>query len=895
MEFRPMAKKMLIDSTHPEETRVGIVDENNRLTDYDFESTIKKTLKGNIYLAKIARVEPSLQAAFIDYGGDRHGFLAFNEIHPDYFRIPISDRQNAEKALAESILEQEQKKQDTPEDDSTLEEAQTSEVSTYGGELDVEEEMETNFDQNTPSLHRLYKIQEVIKKNQVILVQVTKEERGGKGAALTTYISMAGRYCVLMPNSPNSGGISRKIANTKDRKRLREILDTLNTPEGMGLIIRTAGMERSKVEIKRDAEYLMRTWNEIRKVTLDSIAPCLIYQEDEIIKRAIRDLYSKEVDEILVDGEEGYKVAKNFMKTLMPSHTKRVQLFKDEESPLFFKHRIEKQIDEMHMPVVRLPSGGSIVIHPTEALVSIDINSGRSTKERHIEETAFKTNMEAADEIYRQVRLRDLAGLIVIDFIDMDNAKNTANVEKRVRDIFRNDRARVQIGKISAFGLLEISRQRLKASLLETAFTPCAHCAATGFVRSVESTALMILRILEEEGYSKKAKRISIKLPRSVAFYMLNQKRTQIADIERRHQVHFDLDGDDTLHIPQYSVVRLELAPDALLEKEEGHHEPQRRHAGVQHQQVVHQTKEPAPHREPVTEERPAAAQPQPHHQQDPRPEGSTSSRRRRRRRGSNRNNPESQQNRITPESVQDQNVAEPAQVGSFEYIQNAQLQKRYDQILQTNAEKEANFMAKEHLIDPAAPRHHEPREPREPRQALDSNGQPIPGGGRNRRRRNRGRNRGRRPESQQDQNVALSSHGNDKQNFAQDNKAPQRENVPSQGARLSEAQKSEPVRDADHKAPPAPSAAQPAPEDKAKKAPARPRKPATPKAVGETTKVDAAPKKVTPKEVTPAALKKTRAPAKAKAEAASVDKANTAEKKPRTRKKAATKAESSE
>ncbi|MBX9696658.1 MAG: Rne/Rng family ribonuclease, partial [Alphaproteobacteria bacterium] len=698
------------------------------------------------------------------------------------------------------------------------------------------------------SLHRLYKIQEVIKKNQVILVQVTKEERGGKGAALTTYISMAGRYCVLMPNSPNSGGISRKIANTKDRKRLREILDTLNTPEGMGLIIRTAGMERSKVEIKRDAEYLMRTWNEIRKVTLDSIAPCLIYQEDEIIKRAIRDLYSKEVDEILVDGEEGYKVAKNFMKTLMPSHTKRVQLFKDEQSPLFFKHRIEKQIDEMHMPVVRLPSGGSIVIHPTEALVSIDINSGRSTKERHIEETAFKTNMEAADEIYRQVRLRDLAGLIVIDFIDMDNAKNTANVEKRVRDIFRNDRARVQIGKISAFGLLEISRQRLKASLLETAFTPCAHCAATGFVRSVESTALMILRILEEEGYSKKAKRISIKLPRSVAFYMLNQKRTQIADIERRHQVHFDLDGDDTLYIPQYSIVRLELTPDALLEKEEGHHEPHRRHAGVQHQQVVHQTKEPAPHhREPVTEERPAAAhpQPQPHHQQDPRPEGSTSSRRRRRRRGSNRNNPESQQNRIKPESVQDQNVAEPPQVGSSEYTQNAQLQKRYDQILQTNAEKEANFMAKEHLIDPAAPRHHEPREPR---QALDSNGQPIPGGGRNRRRRNRGRNRGRRPDSQQDQNVALPARGNDQPNSGHDIQAPQKENFSSQGMRISDAQKSEAVRDADQKAHPAPSAVQPVPEDKAKKAPTRPRKPATPKAVSETTKVDAAPKKVAPK-----------------------------------------------
>lgn len=894
-----MAKKMLIDSTHPEETRVGIVDENNKLTDYDFESTIKKTLKGNIYLAKIARVEPSLQAAFIDYGGDRHGFLAFNEIHPDYFRIPISDRQNAEKALAESILEQEQKKKEISEDDDNQEEkAQASEVSTYGGELDVEEEMETNFDQNTPSLHRLYKIQEVIKKNQVILVQVTKEERGGKGAALTTYISMAGRYCVLMPNSPNSGGISRKIANTKDRKRLREILDTLNTPEGMGLIIRTAGMERSKVEIKRDAEYLMRTWNEIRKVTLDSIAPCLIYQEDEIIKRAIRDLYSKEVDEILVDGEEGYKVAKNFMKTLMPSHTKRVQLFKDEESPLFFKHRVEKQIDEMHMPVVRLPSGGSIVIHPTEALVSIDINSGRSTKERHIEETAFKTNMEAADEIYRQVRLRDLAGLIVIDFIDMDNAKNTANVEKRVRDIFRNDRARVQIGKISAFGLLEISRQRLKASLLETAFTPCVHCAATGFVRSVESTALMVLRILEEEGYSKKAKRISIKLPRSVAFYMLNQKRTQIADIERRHQVHFDLDGDDTLHIPQYSVVRQGLPHDALSEKEDGHHESPRRHAGVQHQQVVHQTKEQTPHSEPVTEGRPAPTQ-QHQNQQGPRPDGSTPSRRRRRRRGSNRNNSENQQNRNTPELAQGQNVAETTQPGSAEYSQNAQLQKRYDQILQTNAEKEANFMAKEHLVNPAAPRHHEQREQR---QAFDANGQPIPGGGRNRRRRNRGRNRGgRRPDFQPNQNVASAGHGAENQNLNQENHAPQRENVSSQGARTSQAQKSEPTRapsevlGTSDQANVASTTMQPVAENKAKKAPTRPRKPATPKAIAETAKIDPTPKESAPKEKATSAPKKTRAASKTKSTTDSVDKTSMAEKKPRTRKKVATKTESSE
>lgn len=722
-----MAKKMLIDATHPEETRVAIVDDQ-KLSDYDFESTIKKTLKGNIYLAKIARVEPSLQAAFIDYGGDRHGFLAFSEIHPDYFRIPISDRQNAEKVLAESIELEQQKKNDPLEEASTEDTADSDAVSTFGGELDVEEEMETNFDQNTPSLHRLYKIQEVIKKNQVILVQVTKEERGGKGAALTTYISMAGRYCVLMPNSPNSGGISRKIASSKDRKRLREILDTLNTPEGMGLIIRTAGMERSKVEIKRDAEYLMRTWNDIRKVTLNSIAPCLIYQEDEIIKRAIRDLYSKDVDQILVEGEEGYKVAKNFMKTLMPSHSKRVQLYKDEESPLFFKHRIEKQIDEMHMPVVRLPSGGSIVIHPTEALVSIDINSGRSTKERHIEETAFKTNLEAADEIYRQVRLRDLAGLIVIDFIDMDNSKNTAAVEKRVRDVFRNDRARVQIGKISAFGLLEISRQRLKASLLETAFTPCTHCATTGYVRSVESTALMILRVLEEEGYAKKASRTLLKLPTSVAFYLLNQKRTQLADIEKRHAIRFDLEGDASLHIPQYQVVRLEMLTETLVDTEENQPETGRRQDGIQrqptptnHQQSPRtQSGQPRSH----TPESTTPQAPQPGQKQE------GTGRRRRRRRGNNRQNPLGSQTIITSESSQD-----------------AQFQKKYDQSLQTAAEKEAHFLLGNKSVDPFTQDLSQP--------LRETSDETPTGANRNRRRRNRNRNRNRNRPFQQNHNTS--------------------------------------------------------------------------------------------------------------------------------------------
>lgn len=745
-----MAKKMLIDATHPEETRVGIVDENNKLSDYDFESTLKKALKGNIYLAKVARVEPSLQAAFIDYGGDRHGFLAFNEIHPDYFRIPISDRQNAEKTLAETIEQEELKRQE--EQEKSAIENPSSEISTFGGELDVEEEMETNFDQNTPSLHRLYKIQEVIKKNQVILVQVTKEERGGKGAALTTYISMAGRYCVLMPNSPNSGGISRKIASSKDRKRLREILDSLNTPEGMGLIIRTAGMERSKVEIKRDAEYLMRTWNEIRKVTLDSIAPCLIYQEDEIIKRAIRDLYSKDVDQILVQGEEGYKVAKNFMKTLMPSHGKRVQLYKDDESPLFFSHRIERQIDEMHMPMVRLPSGGSIVIHPTEALVSIDINSGRSTKERHIEETAFKTNLEAADEIYRQVRLRDLAGLIVIDFIDMDNAKNTAAVEKRIRDIFRMDRARVQIGKISAFGLLEISRQRLKASILETAFTPCAHCAATGYIRSVESTALMILRVLEEEGYSRKAKRILIKLPHSVAFYILNQKRKQIADIENRHAMAIELDGDESMHPPQYNIVRLEMLPEAIQDKPtqqtDNHHrqndtphrqnEAHHRQTGLQKSNTINNAARSQQKTSGDNTQEASTHSPQQHQKNEVSGSGSSSGRRRRRRRsGSSRHNEQGQ--------VQAQAQTQTHGVAS-EFSEDAQLQKKYDQSLQTAAEKEANFLRTvKHSDNPEA----------SDQSRGDINGGPG-SAGRNRRRRNRNRNRKRtnNPNFQPGQNL---------------------------------------------------------------------------------------------------------------------------------------------
>jgi ribonuclease E len=561
-----MKKTMIIDAAHPEETRVAVIDENNRLSDFDFESATKKIFKGNIYLAKVARVEPSLQAAFIDYGGNRHGFLAFSEIHPDYFRIPVSDREALKAELHQSVFEEKTEDLRPPLEDirteASLEPGTEEEfsmpISVLGGESPPHEEDELII--RRPSLHRRYKIQEVIHKNQIMLIQVVKEERGGKGAALTTFLSIAGRYCVLMPNSPRSGGISRKISNATDRTRLREILDDLAISEGMGLIIRTAGRERTKMEIKRDAEYLMRTWNGIRLHTLESIAPALIYEEEDIIKRAIRDLYIKDVESILVDGEEGYKIAKTFMKTLIPSHIKRIQNYKSTTTPLFRKFGVEAQIDEMYNPAVRLSSGGSIVIHPTEALVSIDINSGRSTRERHIEETALKTNLEAADEIARQVRLRDLAGLIVIDFIDMDEPRHIAAVERRVREAFKNDRARIQMGKISPFGLLELSRQRLRPSILETTAHPCTHCNATGFVRSIESASLYILRAIEDEGFKGSSAEVLVHVPPKVAFYLLNSKRSHLRMIEERHNMHVFIEGDESLISPQYRLNRLKRA-----------------------------------------------------------------------------------------------------------------------------------------------------------------------------------------------------------------------------------------------------------------------------------------------------------------------------------------------
>lgn len=547
---------MLIDASHSEETRVAILDESGDLQDYEFKSSTKETVKGNIYLAKVARVEPSLQAAFIDYGGNRHGFLAFSEIHPDYFRIPVSDRDSLEEeAIAETEPTETEETGDSLPDSETLpaktedetsltENASEQEeedifqmpVSTIGGELPPsDEEDEESTAPRTPPLHRRYKIQEVIHKNQILLVQVSKEERGGKGAALTTFLSLAGRYCVLMPNSPRSGGVSRKINNPADRKRLRDALDSFKVPDGMGLIVRTAGKDRTKAELRRDAQYLMRLWDKIRDTTMQSAAPNLINREDNIIKRAIRDLYTKEISDIFVEGEEGYKVAKDFMKTLMPSHSKRVQRFKMETQPLFHHFGVESQIDAMHDPEVRLPSGGSIVIHPTEALVSIDINSGKATKERHIEETATKTNLEAAKEIARQVKLRDLAGLIVIDFIDMDEPRHISSVEKKVRDSFRDDRARIQLGRISPFGLLEMSRQRLAPSLLERSTRPCQHCHSTGFVRSTESFSLHVLRLLEEEGHKKRSKKIQVQAPTETIFYLMNHKRQDLADIENRH------------------------------------------------------------------------------------------------------------------------------------------------------------------------------------------------------------------------------------------------------------------------------------------------------------------------------------------------------------------------
>ncbi|MEE2688304.1 MAG: ribonuclease E/G [Pseudomonadota bacterium] len=511
-----MTRRMLIDAAHEEETRVVVMD-RNRVVDYDAEIANKRPLKGNIYLAKVTRVEPSLQAAFVEYGGNRHGFLAFNEIHPDYYRIPIADR---EALIAEEAAEQ------------SGEEGENGDiVETVGGD-----ELE-DVERRRLSMQRRYKIQEVIKRRQILLVQVVKEERGTKGAALTTYLSLAGRYCVLMPNTSRGGGISRKITNPRDRKRLKIIIDGLGIPDGMAVILRTAGSERSKAEIKRDYDYLLRLWSEIRELTLASTAPALIYEEGNLIKRTIRDLYSKEVEEILVAGESGYKIAKDFMKTLIPSHAKKVKKFASDSVPLFQEFRAESLLESIHNPTVQLRSGGYIVIHQTEALVAIDVNSGRATRERHIEETALKTNCEAAEEIAYQLKLRDLAGLIVIDFIDMEENRNNITVERRYKDALRSDRARIQIGRISPFGLLEMSRQRLRPSLIEITGDPCLQCGGTGFMQSTDWTAVQVLRAVEESASRKRATEIDVSVSDEVALYLLNQKRQALSDVEKRNDL----------------------------------------------------------------------------------------------------------------------------------------------------------------------------------------------------------------------------------------------------------------------------------------------------------------------------------------------------------------------
>jgi len=657
-----MANKMLIDASHPEETRVVVV-RGQKVEEFDFESANRKQLRGNIYLAKVTRVEPSLQAAFVEYGGNRHGFLAFSEIHPDYYQIPVADRQALLEAEAQAQAEEEREEErrshrrrrrssqrraendetvvsteaeagtaepveagasegeasgdaatvseaseatpaegaalgadkaegaleaveasahvEAPQADETAEETEArspegeDESDEDDSEDDDEEDEESEDEiveqlgggdalEDVPQRPRIprkqYKIQEVIKRRQILLVQVVKEERGNKGAALTTYLSLAGRYSVLMPNTGRGGGISRKITNAADRKRLKEIAQELEVPEGMGIILRTAGASRTKPEIKRDYEYLMRLWESVRELTLKSAAPALVYEEGSLIKRAIRDLYNKDIDDIMVAGEEGYREAKDFMRMLMPSHAKLVQPYRDPQ-PLFAKFGVEAQLDAMFSNVVTLKSGGYLVINPTEALVSIDVNSGRSTREHNIEDTALRTNLEAAEEIARQLRLRDLAGLIVIDFIDMEEKRNNRAVEKKLNECLKNDRARIQVGRISPFGLLEMSRQRIRTGVLESSSIPCSHCAGTGFVRSTPSVALQVLRSIEETLIKNSGYNLIVRTRMEAAFYILNQKRVHLRDLETRFGVAISIVADDSLHgTTTYAIDRGEPA-----------------------------------------------------------------------------------------------------------------------------------------------------------------------------------------------------------------------------------------------------------------------------------------------------------------------------------------------
>ncbi|MGH1456127.1 MAG: Rne/Rng family ribonuclease [Alphaproteobacteria bacterium] len=669
-----MTKRMLIDATHKEETRVAITD-GNKLIEYDYESQTRKPLKGSIFLAKVTRVEPSLQAAFVNFGGNRHGFLPFSEIHPDYFRIPVADRE-ALMAEQEALLQEHDEEEDGIDDAEDAVEDDVDDViepEEVGGEIgvldegDVDSEAETDdkpkkkkpvkskaksksnskegnvvadenskksddaedaedavdddvsadFDgeasegggdekdsddrqkrgrgrnnyrgrggrnngrgrgrmQNRNSsvevvggeeideeqrfrfnLRRKYKIQEVIKRGQIMLVQVNKEERGNKGAAVGSYLSLPGRYCVLMPNSPRAGGVSRKIANHKDRARMREIVKDLEVPKGMSVIVRTAGVSRTKVEIKRDLDYLMRLWDNIRNLTLESSAPAMVYEEADLIKRSVRDLYTREVEEILVAGQEGFENAKDFMKMMIPSHVKKVVQYEGQQLPLFNRYQIESQIDEIGLTEVRLKSGGYLVINPTEALVSIDVNSGKATKGRHIEETAVKTNLEAAEEVARQLKLRDLGGLVVIDFIDMEDRRNNGKVERRMKDALSQDRARIQVGRISSFGLMELSRQRLSPSLTEAQYEKCSKCNGLGLVRTADAMSLLVLRAIEEEGIRARAAQIIVEVSSEVALYILNYKRKKMAEIEERYNFQVLLRVDDKIPASEY---RLEVA-----------------------------------------------------------------------------------------------------------------------------------------------------------------------------------------------------------------------------------------------------------------------------------------------------------------------------------------------
>jgi len=596
-----MAKKMLIDATHPEETRVVVV-QGTQVEEFDYESANKRQLRGNIYLAKVTRVEPSLQAAFVEYGGNRHGFLAFSEIHPDYYQIPIADREalaaaEAKEERREAVIEDDEieatasksgkgGKGSSDEDDAkdsagdTVADAAVwasaaeragleltvDDPGLWGGALERSLELGEMEDavvaigkdksdeggrndevQRRRRRPRRYKIQEVIKRRQILLVQVVKEERGNKGAALTSYLSLAGRYSVLMPNTGRGGGISRKITNVSDRKRLKSSVSDLDVPEGMGLIIRTAGADRSKSEIKRDYEYLLRLWESVRDLTLKSSAPALVYEEGSLIKRSIRDLYNKEIDSILVEGDEGYKEAKAFMRMLIPSHAKNVQPYRD-PLPLFQRHQVEVQLDSMFNPTVQLKSGGYLVINPTEALVAIDVNSGRATREHSIEDTALMTNLEAAEEVARQFRLRDLAGLIVIDFIDMEEHRNNRSVERKLKDSLKSERARIQVGRISSFGLLEMSRQRMRSGLHEGSSVTCQHCDGTGIVKSIETASLSCLRAIEEEGIRARTATCTLRAPNEVALYLLNQKRSELTRIEQNYMLNVAVEvGPDLL------------------------------------------------------------------------------------------------------------------------------------------------------------------------------------------------------------------------------------------------------------------------------------------------------------------------------------------------------------